>query len=74
MSKNNKLLIKQTAPLHPQDTKEKTYGCRHSNPDICGSSYMPNICAFVTKDKICYKPPTSWIKKIEKVKEESNEN
>lgn len=48
------------APLKPNDTASQTEGCRHTNPDICGSNSVPHLCAFVRKDGICLKPPRSW--------------
>jgi hypothetical protein len=50
------------APLYPLDTDNETYGCRHSNPDICGKHSLKGVCAFVNEDKICYSPPRSWRK------------
>ena len=51
-----------TAPLNKGDSKETTYGCRHSDPDICGSCYMDGICAFSSNDKICKRPSKKWLK------------
>jgi len=53
--------------LHPLDTKVKTFGCRHTNPDICSKNGMPGKCAFTTKDKICYSPPASWSRQYDKL-------
>ena len=44
------------------DNAKQTYGCRHTNPDICGSSYINNVCAFASEDKICKKPSAKWKK------------
>ena len=55
-------------PLHPLDTANHTYGCRHTNPTICGRNYMPGICAFVRDDGICIDPPMSWPKQYSKLK------
>ncbi len=52
------------ASLHPADTDKKTYGCRHSNPDICGKHSLVGVCAFVNEDHICYNPPISWRKQF----------
>jgi hypothetical protein len=57
------------APLHPLDTEQQTFGCRHTNPDICSKNCMPKVCAFVRPDKICLAPPTSWPKQFKKLKE-----
>ncbi len=56
------------APLHPLDTEKQTYGCRHTNPDICAKNALPKVCALVRKDKICYAPPKSWVKQFQKLK------
>ncbi len=54
--------IPQDAPLNERDTEMQTYGCRHSNPDICKLKSAPSICAFANDDKICRNPPRSWKK------------
>jgi len=62
------------APINAGDTEKQTYGCRHSNPDICGSCYINNICAFATDDHICRKPSAAWKKFFKKLcKDESDE-
>lgn len=38
------------APLHEFDTEVQTYGCRQSNPDICGSNGIKGMRAFVSLD------------------------
>src|SRR5262249_3816268 len=45
------------APLQPEDTADRTWGCRYSNPVACGRNKMPNVCAFVREDGICMEPP-----------------
>lgn len=67
MSKDfpTELMIPFNAPLQSEDTLSQTYGCRHSNPDICGSCYLDGICAFVNPDKICHKPSKKWAKQYE---------
>lgn len=57
------------APLHPQDTEEQTFGCRHTNPDICSKYHMPKVCAFARADKMCLAPPISWPKQFQKLKQ-----
>jgi hypothetical protein len=52
----------QSRPLVDGETASLTVGCRHSNPDICAKHSMGGVCAFVTKDGICYAPPASWKK------------
>lgn len=49
-----------TDDLNNGDTENTTYGCRHSNPDICGSCYLDGVCAFSSKDNICKKPSKKW--------------
>ena len=58
------------APLHLLDTEKQTYGCRHTNPDICAKNQLPNVCAFVRKDNVCLAPPLSWPKQFKKLKTE----
>lgn len=48
--------------LHSLDTENQTFGCRHTNPDICSNNSIPNLCAFTSEDGICKKPPRSWTK------------
>lgn len=66
----NKLHFNQRAPLNSEDRIDQTYGCRHTQPDICSSNSLDSICAFVRKDKICKKPPRSWKKVYEALKKE----
>ena len=56
-------------PLQEGETEEKTLGCRYSRPDICARHSLPKICAFVTKDGVCYEPPNSWNKLYQKLSE-----
>jgi len=56
------LIIPFDAPLNKEDTESQTYGCRQLNPDICKNCYINNICAFVSKDKICKRPSLKWKK------------
>lgn len=58
------------APLNDLDSATQTYGCRHTNPDICGSAYLESVCAFVRTDSICLKPSASWRKQYNKLKGE----
>jgi len=64
---NLSLVIDKNAPLNSQDSPHQTYGCRHHNPNNCGNNSMENVCAFVTADNICLKPPTSWAKQYEEL-------
>lgn len=59
------------APLKPKDTATQSEGCRHTNPDICSNNSMPNVCSFVRADAVCLKPPKSWAKQFDRLKEAS---
>ena len=67
------LYIKQKTPLSEKDTKDQTHGCRHTNPDICSNNSLENVCAFVSEDQICKKPPRSWKKIFENLRSKSSE-
>ena len=54
-------------PLHEKDCREKTYGCRHAQPAICGNNSLPDKCAFTRQDEMCLVPPNSWKKLYEKL-------
>ena len=56
------------APLHMLDTEYRTRGCRHTNPDICSSAYITDICAFCRSDEMCLSPSRSWKKKYDELK------
>jgi len=64
------LVIDRSATLKSQDSPYQTYGCRHTNPNVCSNYCMENICAFVKADKICKKPPKGWGKQYEKLLKE----
>ncbi len=66
--KNKKLHISFNSPLNLLDTEFQTYGCRQSNPEICGSNGLEDICAFVCEDNICKKPSKAWKKQYSKLK------
>jgi hypothetical protein len=55
-------------PLHPADTEKQTYGCRHTNPDICAKHFLPKVCAFARADKMCLAPPQSWPKQFARLR------
>jgi hypothetical protein len=55
------------APLHPLDSETQTYGCRHTNPDFCAKNRLPQVCALIRKDKICFAPPFLWKKQFRKL-------
>ena len=63
----NRLTIEPSAPLNSQDLPHQTYGCRCRTHQNCASNSMENVCAFVTADNICLKPPTGWAKQYEKL-------
>lgn len=58
--------------LHPLDSECQTYGCRHSNPDICGACFITGICAFSSEDKVCRKPSAKWKKIYRTLKKEDD--
>jgi hypothetical protein len=59
------------APLLPGDSATETFGCRHTNPEICRKNGMLDICAFVRSDGRCYAPPASWPKKYQALTQQS---
>jgi len=63
----NQLIIDPTAPLNSQDSPHQTYGCRYQIPENCINNSMEDVCAFVTADNICLKPPTGWARQYEKL-------
>lgn len=65
-----KMQIDFSAPINEGDTESTTWGCRHTNPDICGNNSIPGICAFVTDDCICRKPSRAWRKKYKQLMRE----
>ncbi len=54
-------------PLLPEDTPEKTVGCRHTNATICKNNSMAGVCAFVRSDGFCTEPPRSWASQFVKL-------
>ena len=65
--KNKKNLMVAKSELNKLDTEEKTFGCRHTNPDICSNNSLTGICAFTSDDCICKRPPRSWKKLFEEL-------
>ena len=55
------LIVKQSEPLNKLDKLNETFGCRHSNWNLCKHAYTSE-CSFTRKDQMCFKPPKSWIK------------
>ena len=64
---NLSLVIDKNAPLNSQDSLSQTYGCRCRTYQNCASNSMENVCAFVTADTICVKPPSTWAKRYEEL-------
>ena len=60
MRVKNELWFVLTAPLNNGDTEQQTYGCRHSNPEICKACFLDEVCAFSSSDNICKRPSKSW--------------
>jgi len=60
------------ADLHPLDTEKQTYGCRHTNPSICGRHSLPTVCAFAREDNICLAPSNSWPNQYKKLKDQQD--
>ncbi|MBF4269905.1 hypothetical protein EAY71_23895 [Vibrio anguillarum] len=55
-------------PLHSKDTENQTFGCRHTNPDICSKHSLKGKCAFTSTDNICRTPPNNWKKVFNSLK------
>lgn len=49
----NKMQVGFSEPLNDGNTENTTLGCRHTNPDICGSNGIPGKCVFISEDCIC---------------------
>ncbi len=54
-------------PLREGDKPDRTVGCRHTNPDVCGKHSIEKVCAFVREDNMCLDPPVSWRKQYERL-------
>jgi len=61
--KGKNIQVGFSEPLHREDSEVQTYGCRHTNPDICKFNRMEDICAFASDDRICKNPSRAWKKK-----------
>lgn len=66
-------VIPFSAPLNLLDTENQTYGCRQTNPDICGNNNLPDICAFCRTDHICKKPSKAWRRQFTKLSQTNTE-
>lgn len=66
-SKSIKLHVSFDHELFDVDSENQTWGCRHTNPDICGSNSLIGTCAFVNDDHICRKPSKAWKKQYVKL-------
>ena len=64
----DKSLLNAKKKLHKLDSLNQTYGCRHTNPDICSNNSIPNVCALSSTDCVCKRPPRSWKKIFEELK------
>ena len=72
---DKKLIFPFDAKLNRNDTATQTYGCRQMNPLICKNCLVENVCAFVSKDKICKKPSIKWKKQYNKlISKEQNDH
>ena len=71
---NKKDLLNSKKKLNNRDTIYETYGCRHTNPDICANNSLPGICAFSSDDCICKRPPRSWKKTFEELSNKKGKN
>ena len=56
-------------PLHPLDTENQTFGCRHTNPKICARHLLPDVCAFALDNHMCLAPSKAWQKQYKKLKD-----
>lgn len=54
------MISDQRRRLSKFDTEFQTFGCRHSNPNICKNNQTEGKCAFVRNDNICVLVPRSW--------------
>ena len=70
---NNNLHFKFTDPLNEYDTEIQTYGCRATDPNICGNNGLMGVCAFVCSDCICRKPSRLWKKQYHNLLGEKND-
>lgn len=64
------LCIPVCSPLNELDTEKQTYGCRQSNPDICGYCYIEDVCAFSSKDNVFKHPSAKWKKIYAELRED----
>jgi hypothetical protein len=60
------------APLEPLDTAERTVGCRHTSPDVCGRHSLDTVCAFARADGMCLAPPMTWPKQFQNLLRHTN--
>lgn len=68
MSNREKQKKAFNAPLKDGENENVTIGCRHTNPDICASAYLENVCAFSRRDGKCMNPGKGWKKKYLELK------
>ena len=60
-------------PLSPEDSENKTLGCRYKNFDICKNNSTPGKCAFVRSDNMCLIPPRTWRKLYQELLEKKKQ-
>ena len=64
---SNNIHVGFRAPLNEKDSADETFGCRANNPDICKFNGT-DFCAFCNCEHICRKPPKTWPKQYENLK------
>jgi hypothetical protein len=65
--RSDKRKVSFHAPLNVLDSEKQTFGCWHTNPDICSKNELERVCAFVRSDGVCKSPPMSWTKQSKKL-------
>lgn len=73
MDNIKKELFNSKKALFDKDTESQTFGCRHTNPDICSNNSIPDVCAFTSKDCVCKRPQRSWKKMFKELKEKEDQ-
>lgn len=68
---NKEIHIDFSAPLCEKDKENQTYGCRHTNSEICKNNGIVGICALVSDDRICKRPSRAWAKKYNELMEKA---
>lgn len=60
--------VKFDAPLSELDTETQTFGCRHTDPEICKKNGLADVCAFAREDGICKSPSKAWQRQYRRLK------